>query len=175
MQKTIWDKIGSILLILNGIICLVFAEQVLGLLPTICGLSILIKGIIKFVEGIKNEEYKSLEKINFERSIATITIGIGILLKQEEALFIVGMFWGLSGIMNAVNAFNVAFYNMSNNKKYLVKLIRGIVEFVLSLVLIFDPFASNVGHHIIILGLELVLEGMIELFAKEEGTQNNSL
>ena len=36
-----------------------------------------------------------------------------------------------------------------------------IIEFVLSSILIFDPF-SKIAEHIVILGLELVLEGVSE-------------
>ncbi|MFI3210722.1 MAG: DUF308 domain-containing protein [Peptostreptococcaceae bacterium] len=88
------DKIGNLLLIINGLICLFFSHHVLTLLPTICGCIILVKGITKFVVGIESKEYRSLEKINFEKSIAIIAIGLGILFKQEDALFVVGVFWG---------------------------------------------------------------------------------
>lgn len=38
---------------------------------------------------------------------------------------------------------------------------KAIIEFVLSSILIFDPF-SKIAEHVVILGLELVLEGVSE-------------
>ncbi|MEN8076558.1 DUF308 domain-containing protein [Clostridioides difficile] len=167
MKKAIWNKIGSLLIIINGIICLTFSEHILNLLPTICGITLLIKGLIQFAGGIKNKDYASLEQINLEKSIVAIAIAIGILLKQNESLFIIGMFWGLSGLIKSANSFNISLYNICNKKKFILILIESLVEFILSLMLIFDPFA-NVSHHILILGLELFLEGSIELFSKSE-------
>ena len=161
------SKISSILLIINGLICLAFTDHVLNLLPTICGVIILIKGVIQFFQGIRDKDYASMEQVNLEKSIVSIAIGIGILIKQDEALFIVGVFWGLSGLLKSVNYFNEILYNIVNKGKYALLSVRTIVEFILSLILIFDPF-KNVAHHIIILGLDLLLEGGIELIAKDK-------
>ena len=108
-----------------------------------------------------------MEQVNLEKSIVSIAIGIGILIKQDEALFIVGVFWGLSGLLKSVNYFNEILYNIVNKGKYALLSVRTIVEFILSLILIFDPF-KNVAHHIIILGLDLLLEGGIELISKDK-------
>ena len=161
------SKISSILLIINGLICLAFTDHVLNLLPTICGVIILIKGVIQFFQGIRDKDYASMEQVNLEKSIVSIAIGIGILIKQDEALFIVGVFWGLSGLLKSVNYFNEILYNIVNKGKYALLSVRTIVEFILSLILIFDPF-KNVAHHIIILGLDLLLEGGIELISKDK-------
>ena len=165
MKKTLWNKISSILIIVNGILCLTFSEHILSLLPTLCGTILLIKGLIQFIEGIKNKDYAHLEQMDLEKSIISIAVGIGILFRQNEALFIVGMFWGLSGLIKSASSFNIVLYNIYNKKKFITLLIEAIVEFILSLILIFDPFGS-VGHHIVILGLELILDGSMDLLSK---------
>lgn len=164
MKKTIGEKINAILIILNGIICLIFHNHILNLLPTLCALVIILEGLVQFVEGIKNKDYASLEKINLEKSIVFMAIGIGILFRQNNALFIIGIFWGLSGLSKATHSLNVTLYNIFHKEKFLLTAVKSILEFSLSLLLIFDPYHS-VGHHVIILGLELLLEGCSELFS----------
>ena len=168
LNHKILDTIAASLVIFNGTICIVYGEKLLFLLPYICGAILLMKGIIQCIEGIKDRDYKSLEKTNLERSFILIAIGIGILIKKTDALFVVGMFWGLHGLIKASNYLNVALYNFFNRDKWVGMLAKSIVEFGLSLLLVFDPF-GKLGHHIVILGLELIFDGTIELINQYKG------
>lgn len=159
------EYIQSGLVILNGIICLAYSEKLIGLLPIICGTILLIKGLVQFIEGIKDKDYLSLEKMNLEKSFISISIGIGVLVKGNEALFIIGMFWGVHGLVKAANYLNIALYNFFNKEKWILILIKSIVEFSLSFVLVFDPF-GKIGHHIVILGLELIFDGCMDFMNK---------
>ena len=159
------EFISSSLIIFNGLICIIYGEKLLLLLPIICGGILLLKGLIQFIEGIRDKDYNSLEKTNLEKSFILIAIGLGILIKKSDALFIVGMFWGVYGLIKASNYLNIALYNFCNKDKWITILIKSIVEFGLSIILIFDPF-GKLGHHILILGIELVLDGTIELISK---------
>lgn len=159
------NDLSSGLVILNGLICLIYGEKLLSLLPIICGGILLVKGLIQLAEGIANKDYASLEKTSLEKSFISIFIGIGVLVKRSDALFIVGMFWGLHGLIKSANYLNIALYNFFNKDKWLFILIKAIVEFSLSLVLIFDPF-GKVGHHIVILGLELIFDGTMEMISQ---------
>lgn len=158
------EFISCFLSIINGIICIVYGEKILSLLPTICGTILLVKGIIQFIEGIIDKDYESLEKTNMEKSFIPIAIGIGVLIKQNDALFIIGMFWGLHGLIKAANYLNVALYNFCNKKKWKSLFIKFIIEFSLSSALVFDPF-GKLGHHIMILGLELVFDGFVDVIS----------
>lgn len=162
MKKIFWDYIYAILIILNGVLCIFNSAAIYKWLPSICGIVLLIIGSIKMIEGIKEKDYASLEVVKFERSIVVIAMGIGILIRQGDELFIVGVFWGLSGLNKSVNYFNEAFYYFSKKEKFLFPLIKGIIEFTLSLILLFDPF-TKILEHIRILGLELIVEGIFDL------------
>ena len=155
------DYISSILVIVNGLICIVYGNKLLPLLPIVCGSILLVKGLIQLSEGIVNKDYASLEKTNMEKSFISIAIGLGVLIKRSDALFIVGMFWGLHGLIKSSNYLNIALYNFHNRDKWILVLIKAIVEFGLSVALIFDPF-GKLGHHIVILGLELLFDGTME-------------
>lgn len=159
------EHLGAGLVILNGAICLIYGERLISLLPIICGTILLTKGIMQFIEGIKDKDYESLEKMNLEKSFILISIGIGVLIKRNDALFVVGMFWGLHGLIKAAEYLNIALYNFFSKGKWIGILIKAIIEFSLSFVLVFDPF-GKLGHHIIILGLELIFDGFMEFINK---------
>ena len=167
MKSKILDYVSSSLIIVNGVMCLLYRNELIFLLPIICGLILLIKGIIQFIKGIKNEDHKSLEQNNMEKSLILIAIGMGVLIKRNDALFIVGMFWGLHGLVKASNYLNIALYNFFHKGKWIAILFKFIIEFSLSLVLVFDPF-GKIGHHIVILGLELIFDGTMEIISKNE-------
>lgn len=165
MKSTKLDYISSGLVIVNGLICIIYGDKLLPLLPIVCGSILLIKGIINFIEGFKNKDYASLEKTNMEKSFISISIGLGVIIKRSDALFIVGMFWGLHGLIKSSNYLNVALYNFYNKDKWILILIKAIIEFSLSIILIFDPF-GKLGHHIVILGLELFFDGTMAFISQ---------
>ena len=80
-------------------------------------------------------------------------------------MFLIGVFWGLEGLSHSTHLLNELFYRMHNNKKYFLLLIETIIEFSLSILLIFEPYHS-VEHHILLLGLELLLESLMNIFVK---------
>lgn len=47
------ECISSSLTIVNGLICMIYGENLLPLLPIICGSILLLKGLVQFIEGIK--------------------------------------------------------------------------------------------------------------------------
>ena len=166
------DYISSSLGIINGLICIIYEDKLLPLLPWICGGILLIKGLIQFFEGYTNRDYDSLEKTNMEKSFILIAIGIGILIKRSDALFIIGMFWGLHGLTKSSNYLNLALYKFYNKDRWILILLKAIIEFVLSIILVFDPF-GKLGHHITILGLELIFDGVMEFSSIHKDKENN--
>lgn len=160
------NTLMNTLMIINGLLCLLFSHKITELLPTICGSIIVVKGLFNFIVEFKNDGHKNLENIDFEKSIISIAIGAGILFRQQDSLFLIGVFWGLEGLSHSLKLLNELFYRMHNNKKYFLLLIETVIEFALSMLLIFEPYHS-VGHHIILLGLELLLESLMNIFIKQ--------
>lgn len=168
------ECLSASLTILNGLICIIYGEKILLLLPIICGSILLLKGLVQLIEGIRDKDYKSLEKTNLETSFILIAIGLGILFKRSDALFIVGMFWGIHGLVKSSNYLNIALYNFCHKERWIAILIKSIIEFGLSLILVFDPF-GKLGHHIFILGLELVFDGTIDFMSKYKSKKGLTL
>lgn len=167
MNEKKWKILNSILMIANGVICIMFSEKLLYALPTICGLVMVIKGLIGIVRGINNRDYASLERVGLERAIVVLLVGIGIIVRQGNALFIVGVFWGLYGLRKAADYLNEGLYRRYNNERYIRLILKAIAESVLSIILIFDPYTS-IGHHVVILGVELILDSVLEMLPDNE-------
>ena len=170
MKKQIWEYLSTILIIINGIICISYREEIIGLLPSICAIVLLIKGIVKMTEGIKEKDYASLEKKKLERAIVIRAVAISILIQRENALVVVVIFWGLSGLNKSANYLNEALYYFSKKKGGFLPLIKAIIEFTLSILLIFDPL-GKATEHILILGFELIIEGIFEMISIHNGKE----
>ena len=87
MKRGIGAYISAILIILNGVICIVNHQQIYKWIPSLCGAILLIKGIIMLIEGIRAKDYATLEGKKFERAIVIIAIGIGIIIQNISSHF----------------------------------------------------------------------------------------
>ena len=170
MKKQIWEYLSTILIIINGIICISYREEIIGWLPSICAIVLLIKGIVKMTEGIKEKDYASLEKKKLERAIVIRAVAISILIQRDNALVVVVIFWGLSGLNKSANYLNEALYYFSKKKGGFLPLIKAIIEFTLSILLIFDPL-GKATEHILILGFEFIIEGIFEMISIHNGKE----
>ncbi|MCQ2969380.1 MAG: hypothetical protein MJ191_04510 [Clostridium sp.] len=130
MKEKNLDYISAILTILNGVICIINYERIYRLVPSICGIVLLAKGIIMMIEGIKTKDYATLEGKNFERAIVVIAVAVGIIIKQSDALFVVGVFWGLLGLNEATNYLNEGLYCFTKKEKFIIPICKAIIEFV---------------------------------------------
>ena len=66
MKRGIGAYISAILIILNGVICIVNHQEIYKWIPSLCGAILLIKGIIMLIEGIRAKDYATLEGKKFE-------------------------------------------------------------------------------------------------------------
>lgn len=81
-------------------------------------------------------------------------------------MIVATMFWGIGGIMKSAGYLNEIFYQISEHERPKIRVCAAfIVELCLSLILIFEPLDS-VEHHILILGVQLVAEGVLDLIIK---------
>ena len=68
----------------------------------------------------------------------------------------IGSVWGLLGLQKAARTFDGIFSDIRHKRPFAVALAFCVLQFVLSVLLILNPFA-NIEHHLIVLGIELIL------------------
>ncbi|MEG1431513.1 DUF308 domain-containing protein [Eubacterium sp.] len=173
MKQETYKRTDALLILLNGILCLIFARNVTHLLPTFCGGILIIKGGLQFYKGIINQDYRILEQTDLVKSFSAIAVGIGIFFAQEDALFIIAIFWGLTGLTQATGCLNTALFKMARKEKFFWDLFKGLVEFSLSMAVIFNPF-NSVEHHVLLLGIDMIFEGVISFLARAEKSAEQS-
>ena len=93
------------------------------------------------------------------QGIVTALLGIVILFHHQNADQIVGAIWGVIGLGKGSETLNIAICKCAEKKPFTWKMIHGIIDLVLGILLLLDPLTA-VEHHLIILGLELVAVGM---------------
>ena len=155
-------ELGNLLLIFAGISCFILQEEILDYFSILFGSVMTVRGLLWVYLGWKKEDYKYLNEMGLERGIVFAIVGIGVIFMNQHALEIVAIFWGITGLFKAVSHLDEWMYRLHHHKKNLLKGMEFIFEMILAFLLIFNP-AGNVSHHIMILGLELILFGILDM------------
>lgn len=66
---------------------------------------------------MKALQVKIIKVLKNKNGTVFIAIGLGVLIKRSDTLFIVGIIWGLSGLVKYDGYLNVALYKLFNRDK----------------------------------------------------------
>lgn len=90
-------------------------------------------------------------------SFVLVVLGVFAIACGEQSIGFLGTAWGLVSLYKVGNEFDEAL-DLVRAKRHVavVPTLLGLFELVLALLLILNPFA-NIEHHVIVLGIELVL------------------
>ena len=127
---------------------------------------LIVTGLIHIIFASYLKE-KSLESMKIPEYIVVMILGIMTLLKKNDAISFIAIIWGISGLRKGIKGLNVAIYNKVNNKRFVGELIHAIIETLLSILLVFNPF-EKVEEHIIILGIEMIIMSLKVAFYNEK-------
>ncbi len=154
------------IMLVNSLILLILREHVYEYLPSICGIVLMIRGIVQFLVGVEHKDYLHIEQNEIGMGLISLAMGIGIMQRQDHALFVIGVFWGMFGLRKSMQKLNVFMYKVYNSEIGRLARCLLIVEiafgFIVSFLIIFDPY-TNTRHHIVLLGVEMLYEGVIQL------------
>lgn len=84
--------------------------------------------------------------------------GIAIIVRGNEADGLIGVAWGIFGLIQGSESLNVAIYNLANKKRWGMDMLQAAVQIALALLLLVDPVAK-LYPHMRVLGLELLATG----------------
>ena len=143
--------VATLLLPILGAACLVMPEP----LPHLLGGVMLFVGTADIVTDIL-ERNSNPGKITVGTDVVMIVLGIVTLLNTHESLNVIAVMWGLLGLENAAAEIDESLKAHAAGHKWIAPLASGIFELVLGTMLLLAPIA-NLGHHVLLLGLELVV------------------
>ena len=146
--------VATLLLPILGAACLVMPEPVAEHLPHLLGGVMLFVGTADIVTDIL-ERNSNPGKITVGTDVVMIVLGIVTLLNTHESLNVIAVMWGLLGLENAAAEIDESLKAHAAGHKWIAPLASGIFELVLGTMLL--PPIANLGHHVLLLGLELVV------------------
>ncbi len=166
-MKRMAEIITSILFITNGILCITCADLLQDVLPIISASIAILSGIILLIKAIKEKEYTRLETKDTATAIIMIIMGIAILFNTSNAIYLIGVSWGIYGLVKGINGINTALYNKYHNNKFILITLHASIEIMLAIALVFNPF-EKISHHIVLLGIEMILVSGRNLFKENK-------
>ena len=147
--------IASLLFPLVGVACLAAPDAIMGSLPYILGCLMLLVGAADLATDFLDDE-KETGSISQGSDIVMIVVGATLLFQGTALLHLVGVTWGFIGLSKATAELDEALHARRAKKPYVLVTLSGIIEMVLGTLLITSPLA-NIEHHVLLLGIELIL------------------
>lgn len=149
----------SLLFILQGAVCLLFTQTIHAVFPGILGTTMVIFGFCDIYRGVRSGEFRDQETKLTASGIVMAILGAVILLRRRNADSIIGSIWGVLGLTKGSEELNLAICHAANGSPFAKELLHGALELLLALALLLDPLTA-VGHHLFLLGFELILYGV---------------
>lgn len=146
---------ATLLFPLLGVVCLVASELVAEYLPHVLGSVMLFVGAADIVTDLLDRD-STPGKITVGTDVVMIVLGVVTLLNTSESLNVIAVMWGLLGLEKAAAEIDEANEARGRQGGWLAPLAAGVFELVLGTMLLMAPLA-NLGHHVLLLGLELVV------------------
>ena len=153
--RTGWLAIVSAFVMpLVGVACVLWPQAIVDWLPYILGVAMALSGLLW--GGFSLLERKTGEDPKVGKAIVLVVLGVFAMVEGDASIGFLGTAWGLLGLSKAGEEFDEALSAIRAREPFVLALGLNIVELVLSLLLIVSPFA-NIEHHIIVLGIQLIL------------------
>lgn len=146
---------ATLLFPLLGVVCLVASELVAEYLPHVLGSVMLFVGAADIVTDLLDRD-STPGKITVGTDVVMIVLGVVTLLNTSESLNVIAVMWGLLGLEKAAAEIDESNEARGRQGGWLAPLATGVFELVLGTMLLMAPLA-NLGHHVLLLGLELVV------------------
>ena len=155
-RKIGYELVGIMCLL--GIQCLFFVDFIYGLLPWLMGGFLAGAGVLAVIDSVLAGEYRRLDTKLSSSGVLMLVVGLAILVRGSGADGLIGVAWGIFGLIQGSESLNVAIYNLAGRKKWGMDMLQAAVQIGLALLLLVDP-VTKLYPHMRILGLELLAMG----------------
>ena len=123
----------------------------------VVGTAALVVSLELLYEAIREKSFTRMDDTRLATAIIGLLLGVLIIIKQHNSIPLIAVAWGLSGLAGGVTELTHASYAIAHRERFALKLIHGLIETTLALILIFDPHEA-IRDHIFILGLEMLVQ-----------------
>lgn len=161
MKKTL-DLLKPIIYIITGLLIIIFSKQIVDYLPYVVGSIMIFVNIEAILVDILEKDY---EHIGYK--IGIIILGIIIMTASLHDFEAICIIWATISIINGGRSLIKSAVNIKKSKLNIINLFLAILSIVLSIFLIIDPL-EHVTTHIILLGIEILLDGLRVILRKQK-------
>ena len=160
-----WNSIiGSILMILLGVVLIFFPSLSLNVISNMIGISAIVGGIFSIIRYFMIDLKESFYRNDFLNGVIMLVIGALVVFKPSFfisliplMLGIVILFSGISKLQDGISAKRLGYQNSTSY------ILLGVINIIFGLVILFNPFsAANVMFMII--GVGLIYSGVSDLY-----------
>lgn len=149
-----------------GVLCIAMPDNITEALPYVVGTMMTVIGLVRFIIAVVRREYRHLKTNQTATSLIMTALGVMIMIQQfdaknDSAIMLISVVWGILGLFEAAHAFNHAFKRIANSERYIYYLVKGIVECVVAFMLLYQPDNHAAHHfHIIVFGVNLLIDAV---------------
>ena len=147
--------VAMLVLPLVGVGCLAFPDIAEEVLPYFLGVPMALSGAGSIV-AVARERDVEAGRSSVGASIVLVVLGLVTIVHGAKSTMFIGIIWGLLGLYKAAGEFDEIIDAVKGKEPFLFSLAVCVFELVLAVLLILNPFA-NIEHHLILLGLELIV------------------
>lgn len=160
-------------LLFLGTICILFRYPIYAVLPYLLGSGMVLVGAMQLYRGVQRKEYRTHETKLISTGLVVLALGVNIIVHGSHAEPLIGVTWGLIGLVKGIHELNLAIYYMYLQQRFWIKLLHALAEIVLAILLMLNPY-EKIRVHIALLGAELILIATQILMENRKQTQQNN-
>jgi len=159
-MKTL-DLIKPIIYIITGCLIIIFFQKILNILPYVIGTIMILVNVEAIVVDILEHDFS-----HTGYKIGIITLGILIMTAVRNDFEAICIIWATISIINGGRSLMKSFVDIKESKLSIVAFLIAVLSIVLSIFLILHQTEDHVQTHIILLGCEIILDGVRILIRK---------
>lgn len=160
-------KIGyivtSVIFCLLGILLFTVPDFSLSLLCTVCGILLILFGIIKIIGYLSKDLYRLAFQYDLAGGILLVALGLLLLLRSDIMIPVISAVLGIYTLADALLKIQISIdARHFGIRQWWLILIIAILTGVVGFLLIFRPFESMQGI-LMLIGIALLTEGVLNL------------
>ena len=172
-----------LLLPIVGIFCLAFPALAEDALPLLLGVPMVLSGVGSIVAAARERDVPTAAEApaaamsesavppastppapasaqapeaSMGAAIVRCVLGMVVIAHGGQSLTVIGIVWGVLGLDKAAGEFDDIFRDIRHHRPFALALAVCVFELVLAVLLIWNP-SANIEHHLILLGIELIV------------------
>lgn len=157
-------------MVILGLAIIIASDYIIDVLAYVVGISMVLISVINAILRLSSKKANIDTKAGaLSRAIIFGVLGFLMIFIQENSLIVIGVAWGVYGLIDGGIELKEVIEEIYYKRKFIFDLLYTLTLISLSMLLIFYP-ESKIHFHIIILGLEIIVDSFKGFFGNKTRT-----